>query len=279
MKLVLKSRSIFLPMILCVAGAAPLVMCAQNDGSDGPPKVLVIYREFTKPGKEGGAHHKTESAFISAMKANHGQLKLLALTSLSGANRTVFFTGYPTFAAWEAAEIGLRNNQPLMEAMDSANLADGDLLASRDESVWVRRDDLSLNSTKLMGARYMQISQYIIRPGHVKEWEDLVKMMMDGYKKGIPAARWTMWSQRYGNLGNAYLVTIPVKSGSEVDTMAGSSKAFSDAMGEDGMRKMEALQASCVESRQTNLFAIDPKMSIPRDEWVKAEPDFWNSKQ
>jgi hypothetical protein len=26
------------------------------------------------------------------------------------------------------------------------------------------------------------------------------------------------------------------------------------------------------------LFAFNPKMSYPRDEWVKADPDFWAQK-
>lgn len=279
MKLFLMSRSILLPVVLCAVSVAPMALGAQEEATDGPPKVLVIHREFTKPGKEGAQHQKTEGAFISAVKANHGELHYLALTSLSGVDRSLFLSGYPTFAAWEAAEVSVGKNTAMSSTMDAANSNDGDLLASTDKSVWIRRDDLSLNSTRLLGARYMQISQYTVRPGHTKEWEDLMKMVMGGYKKGVPAASWTMWSQRYGNLGNAYLVTTPVKSGEMLDMMAGSSKAFSDAMGEDGMKKMEALQASCVQSRQTNLFVIDPKMSIPRDEWVKAEPDFWNSKK
>ena len=229
MKIISMSRSIVLPMVLCVAGAAPAMLHAQNDGSDGPPKVLVIHREFTKPGKDGAAHQKTEGAFVSAVKANHGQLNYLALRSLSGADRALFFSGYPTLAAWEAAEVNVGKNAALASAMDQSNESDGDLLASTDKSVWVRRDDMSMNRTGLLGARYMQISQYTVRPGHVKEWEDAVKMVMDGYKKGVPDAHWTMWSQRYGNLGNAYLVTIPLKSGGEMDHMMGSSKGFMDA--------------------------------------------------
>jgi hypothetical protein len=41
------------------------------------------------------------------------------------------------------------------------------------------------------------------------------------------------------------------------------------------MKKLDELEAACVESRQTNLFVIDPKMSYPPEAWVKADPDFW----
>jgi len=49
-------------------------------------------------------------------------------------------------------------------------------------------------------------------------------------------------------------------------------------MGEAGMKKLEELEASCVESRQTNLFLLAPKMSYPPEPLVKADPDFWKPK-
>jgi hypothetical protein len=39
-----------------------------------------------------------------------------------------------------------------------------------------------------------------------------------------------------------------------------------------------ALESSCLESQQTNLFQISPKMSYPPESWVKAEPGFWKPK-
>ena len=45
-------------------------MAAAQDPSSGsmaPPKVLVLYREFLKPGKQGASHEKTESAFVQAV--------------------------------------------------------------------------------------------------------------------------------------------------------------------------------------------------------------------
>jgi len=36
--------------------------------------------------------------------------------------------------------------------------------------------------------------------------------------------------------------------------------------------------AACLEDEQSNLFAIDPKLSLPPAEWIAAEPDFWAPK-
>ena len=44
------------------------------------------------------------------------------------------------------------------------------------------------------------------------------------------------------------------------------------------MKKLHDLEASALEFTQTNLFQFAPKMSYPRDEWIKADPDFWKPK-
>jgi hypothetical protein len=95
----------------------------------------------------------------------------------------------------------------------------------------------------------------------------------------VPEASWSIFEQRYGPSGNAYIVVTPLKSLGEVDGMLGSGKAFADAMGESGMKKMGQLEASCVESWQMNLFAFSPRMSNPPEQWVKDEPDFWGTKK
>jgi len=279
MTLILKSRMIFLPLILCVVSVAPMVVRAQEDGTNGPPKVLVVIREMTKPGRGGMMHEKSEGAFAQTLKANHVAFHYFAMTSMSGPDRALFLAGYPSLAAWETANKAMYGNAATAGVLDRANVADGDLLAESSESVWLLRRDMSMNSHGLMGDRYMQISQYRVKPGHVAEWEKLVKMVKEGYAKGAPEAAWDMFEERYGANGNAYIVVTPLKALGEVDGMLGSGKAFADAMGQEGMKKMGELEAECVASWQMNLFSFNPRMSNPPESWVKAEPDFWKAKE
>jgi hypothetical protein len=278
MKIPLMSRLVLVPVVLCTMSVAPMVVRAQDDGTAGPPKVLVVIREMVKPGRNGMMHERTEGEFAQLLRENHVDFHYLALTSLSGPDRALFFSGYSSMAEWEAADKRMGMSSAAA-AMDRANVADGDLLSESGESVWLRKDDLSMNPHDLKGDRYMQISQYFVKPGHVAEWEELVKMVKEGYAKGVPEASWVMFEQRYGPSGNAYIVVTPLKSLAEVDGMLGSGKAFADAMGESGMKKMGQLEASCVESWQMNLFAFSPRMSNPPEQWVKDEPDFWAPKK
>ena len=45
-----------------------------------------------------------------------------------------------------------------------------------------------------------------------------------------------------------------------------------------GMKKLAELETQALESRQSNLFSFNPRMSYPPERWVKADPDFWKPK-
>jgi hypothetical protein len=279
MKLPFCCQSVALPLLLIgfVSGAI-LTGSAQDKSIISSPKVLVITREFTKPGKDGSPHQKTEGAFVHAMAQYKATDHYYAVTSLSGPSRALFLSSYPSFAALEAERKSVDSNAPLAAALDSANIADGDLLSSTESSMWVQREDLSLNPGFRVGSRIEEITQFRIKPGHFKEWEDLVKLVLEGYKKGIPDAHWGAYEEAYGSPGGGFLVIVTMKSAAEIDANFAAGKKFEEAMGEDGMKKMALLMASCVESEQTNLFRIDPKMSYPTDEMVQADPGFWKAK-
>jgi hypothetical protein len=259
----------------CLLAAVAPALQAQDNGVSGPPKILVVQREFTKPGKGGTLHERSEGAFVAASRTGKAPFHYLAMTSMSGPDRALFLSGYSSLAAWEAENKLVGGS--LAAALDRAMVSDGDLLASTDSSVWLRRDDLSLNNGGLDGARYMEISQYMVKPGHGHEWDELVKMYVAGYAK-VPGMHWTTFQQVYGVNSDAYIAVTPLKSLSEADAEWGSDKAFSDAVGEAGMKKIAALSASCLDSEQTNLFHFSPRMSIPPPEWIKAEPDYWAPK-
>lgn len=268
-----------LPLLGCVVGVAPLTMGAQEKGMAGPPPVLVIQREFTKPGKGGALHEKTESAYIAAAKAAKAPFRYLAVTSMSGESRALFLSGYPTLAAWEAENKAVDKIAGLDAALDHANVVDGDLLASTSASVWTYREELSLNPAGVMpGDRFMEIEQIGVKPGHQADFEELGKMFVEGYKK-IPGAHWAIYQQIYGTNANGFIVVTALKGLGEADAEWGAStKAFEAAMGPAGMKKLGELMAACVETDQTNLFGFSPKMSYPPDAWVTGEPEYWKPK-
>lgn len=245
-----------------------------------PPKVLTITREFVKPGKNGIAHDKTEGMFVSAMAAAKWPTHYLAMDSISGMPRSLFFTGYDSFEAWEKDVQGQQKNATLSAALDRANEADGALLDSTETSAFFYREDQSYNAAvDIAHMRYFEIEAFKVRPGHDKEWDDAVKLVTAAYAKAIPDAHWAIYQAVYGAAGGAqYIIITPMKSASEIDTAFANNPKFMSAMGTEGMKKLSELSASAIEESTTNLFAFSPKKSYVGEDWIKADPDFWKPK-
>jgi len=259
-----------------LAGWSELGIAQEKAGEMPPPKVLVIFREFLKPGRTGTTHEKTESAFVQAFRSAKWPTEYLAVDSLSGKPRSLFLTGYDSFAAWEKDAQAVQKNATLSAALDRAGLLDGDVQSDADASVLAYREDLSLRpAVDLPHMRYFEISLFVVKPGHDKDFENLAKMYVSAYEK-IQDVRWATFQLMYGQQsGTAYAVFSPLKSASEVDQEIVTGKQFEQSMGEDGMKKLSDLSAASIESSQTNLFIFNPRESYVSDKWVAADP-FWN---
>jgi hypothetical protein len=267
---------------LCLLFLGSSIASAQEAANPAmsPPKVLVVMREYIKPGKSGAIHEKSESAFIRAMTEAKWPTHYFAADSLSGPSRALFFVGYDSFEAWEKDNLATAKNATLSAGMDRASLADGELLSSYDSAVYTYREDMSLRASTVNVAqdRYFEITHFVVRPGHMHEWDELVKMYISGFEKSVPHAHWATFESMYGaNNGGVFLVFNPMKSLAEVDAGMGDGKQFMSGMSDSEKKKLAELAAACIESSQTNLFVFNPKMSYPSEEWIKTDP-FWKPK-
>ena len=267
-----------LAMSLGVSCSCIVAAQEKSAGSSSIPRVLQITREFTKPGKAGMMHDKAESAFVQAMSRAKSPTHYIGMTSLSGKPRALFLTQFESFDAWEKDNQAVEKNAALSAALDRASMADGELLDSIDQGVFVFNEELSLRPRPdLSQMRYLDISAYHVRPGHNKDWTEIVKMVKNAYEKAVPEAHWGVFAQFYGGEGGTYLVLTARKSLTEIDRSFLDTKQFRATMGEDGMKKLDELVAVSIESSLHNLFAFNPRMSYVADEWIKND-DFWKPK-
>jgi hypothetical protein len=264
--------------VLLVSGSSGTAIGQDKSSAMMPPKVLNITREYTKPGKNGTAHEKTESAFVQAMANAKWPTHYLAVESLSGRPRALFLTGYDSFEAWEKDAKATQMNKSLSAALDRAWAGDGELLSETDGGTFVFNEDQSLRAgVDIAHMRMFEITVYQVKHGHDKDWDAIVKMVKAAYDK-IPDAHWAMYDCVYGLPDSTHVIFNPLKSATEIDKEFAQGKQFEEAMGEDGMKKLAELSAAAVEASQTNLFLFNPRMSYVSDDWVKADPDFWKPK-
>jgi hypothetical protein len=267
--------------MLPLAAAFSPTLNAQNAPDDGPPNVLVIHREYLKPGKGGMLHDRSESAFVHAFADAKAPYHYFALDSLSGPSRSLFLFAYNSFDDWEKETNAIRSNPTLAAKVDQASMQDGDLLSGYDAGAMVLRPDLSLNKGSIDGARYFEITAFVVKPGHEHDFEELAKTYMETYRKIAPETHWDTFEVIYGNPvptaagGDVFLVFNLMKSLAETDKSIKNSDKFASELGAAGMQKVTELSAAAVESITTNLFAINPRISNPPNEWVKKDPGFW----
>lgn len=268
-----------LGLSLAVASSAAAVAQDQSMGSSTVPKVLVIQREFLKPGKTGAVHDKSESAFVQAFTRAKWPTHYWALNSLSGKSRALYLMGYDSFEAWEEDSKAIAKNATLSADLDRAILSDGELQDGFDQVVFTFDQDLSYKTPQdIAHARFVDLTIYKVRLGHVKEWRELVKQAIDATKSAGLSGHWSMFEIAFGGDSDEFVAISADKSLSEVDTGLKENKQFHDAFGEEGWKAFTDKFAATVESSHSELFSINPKQSYPFDSWVRADPEFWKPK-
>ena len=259
---------------LCVAVSTSCVAAAQDARSI--PKVLQITGEYTKPGKAHALHDKTEGAFVEAMSRANSPVHWIGMISLSGQKRALSFTWYDSFEAWEQSDAALGKKAALTAELSRDYIADGEMVYTEDQSVYVYQDEMSLRpAADLAPMRYMDIATYHVRPGHEREWIELVRMVRETYEKAVPEAQWSTYRQLYGGEGDTYLVLTARKSLAEIDrVLKDNNPRFAAALGEDGLKTFSDLTAASIASSEHQLFAFNPVTSYVPSEWIKSD-NFW----
>ena len=266
---------ILLGLSLAVAGST---LAASQDMMSGPPKVLEIQREFLKPGKAGMIHDKSESHFVQDFARAKWPTHYIALNSMSGRARALYLTGYPSFEAWDKDNKAMEANPALSAEIDRDAVNDGELQSDFDQTVFYYDEDMSYRpDADLAHDRYLEISVYKLKPGHQKDWEDAAKLVIAATKKAGTSAHWAMYEIAYGG-GDEYVIFSGDKSMSEIDTGYAEGKKFDDAMGDEGMKKLDDLVRASVDSAHSELFEINPRQSYAPEDWIKADPEFWKPK-
>jgi len=265
-------------LLFVLAVGTGIAVAQEKSGAMPPPKILVIGREYTKPGKAGAAHEKTESAFVQAMKKAKWPTHYLAVESLSGKSRALFLTGYDSFAEWEKDQAAGQKNTAFTADIARAWAGDGEMLSDTDGGIFQFNEEYSLRpNVDIAHCRYFEIGRFVLKPGHDGDWADIMKLVKAGYEK-IPNSHWAMYTEIYGATNSTYVYFTALKTGEEMDQDLAAGKEFEAALGADGLKRLGELSAAAIEESQTHLFAFSPKMSYPRDEWVKADPGFWAPK-
>jgi hypothetical protein len=237
-----------------------------------PPKVLRMFREDVKEGK-GGAHEKTEAAFMqTAAKVNY-PAHILGLTNISGTALAVFLEGHESFAS-------IADSQAVLDTPEFGKLdmADAEVRINQRSILAAYRPDLSYAADKidLPKMRYFSIETIRVRQGQGQKFPELVKLVVSAAEKSHnnqPVATYEVVS---GAPNGTFLVLEPMESLKSLDQGPQREQALVQAV-QNGAETMRELSET-IANEESILFAINPQMSYVPKEWVTASPDFWTPK-
>ena len=247
----------------------------------GPPKVLVIQREWTKPGKGGTIHEKSESNFVNAMTAAKWPTHYFAAQSLSGKSRVLFFVGYPSFEAWEKDNHAMEKNATLSAAWDHAEAVDGELLEDFQQDVFLFRPELSLHTgDTLCTTATLRYRHTMLKPGHragtSRSWRRCMSRVMARSRNTLTGLHSRATTDRTTVACTSRVSKMA--SLAENDKFMDDDKKFADAIGPEKMKKLRELRRLrlSIPSRPTCTNSTR-KMSYPDESWIQAD-SFWKAK-
>jgi hypothetical protein len=263
-----------------LAVAAPALRAQDQSASTmpTPPKVLVIVREDVKLSKEAD-HEKNEAAYAQALIAAKAPQRYLAVEAVTGPDVALFFNGYDSFAEADKGHAFIHDHPALRAEVDRINDKDTDYVTEAAVSLATYNEKWSYNPNVNVGEnRFFEIETIHLRVGHRKEFEDLVNVYKEAAAKAGIKDSYIFFEVQYGGPTDTVLVFTPKKSFADLDGEMATGEAFDAALGESGQKHLAQLADESIASDRIDLYAFSPEMSIPPDDWVKENPDYWKPK-
>lgn len=273
-----KISPLFLGLSLAVSGISMAAAQDQTSTTMKPPKYLQITVEYTKPGKGGLAHDKTEGAFVQAMAKAKFPINYFAFNSMSGKPRTIYISGFDSFS--ELAKANKVFETPgLAASSESLNVADGELLDDSKTIIFSHVADISLSpGPDLLHMRCLEAEIVHVRQGHGKEFHELAKMWVNLWQKAGTSAQWDAFETEYGQDGGYLIFLTAHKSLDDVDTGFADNDKVQGTLTDDEKKKMRELRAAAIDEDRTELYTVNAAQSYPPDSFLKADPGFWKPK-
>ncbi|HXB56984.1 MAG TPA: hypothetical protein VN461_19630 [Vicinamibacteria bacterium] len=277
------SRSLpLLGIMLCAAGAA-----AQE--ASGPPPVITISREEVKAGRMA-ANEKVAAGFAALANRTSAPSRWIGLVPLTGdENVSLFLSPYGSFAAFEATNnaweqaMGTASAKAEMEQLERQN---AEVQNSWRTMLARHRADLSYrprSAKEAAQSRYFSINSVRLKPGRAPDYSDYIKALNIAREKANVDVHTAVYQVVGGAPTGTFLTFTTYRSLKEVDDgfarADADQKAIEAALGGPTVvERRRQLISEIVAEGQVNLYAMNPRMSRPPEQFAAADPDFWTPK-
>ena len=238
-----------------------------------PPRVLAIFREDIKEGKDA-AHEQSESRFMRAAAAAKFPVNVLGLQSLTGSSQVWFLEPHDSFESIGKTRVAMQN--PELANLDTL---DGEFRSASRTWMAVFRPDLSFHAQQLVQTlpkmRYFNVIMMRTRSDREQDFAEVAKMAVAAAERSMddqPVATYQVVS---GAPNGSYILFEPAASLKALDEASERSRNLFQAMGDAGTKRFMKMAGEAIAQQEALLFAIDPRMSYPSREMIAGDPAFW----
>lgn len=245
---------------------------------------LDIYTVKVKPEKRA-EFDALAKRFVEANRKNKGDYWLAMETMYGEGNVVSFISVRPTYGDIDKAFVdfmqaiskafGPAGTQKLMNDFSAC-------LESSHGELRRRRPDLSSNAprdaagmAKFLGSsRFLRTIAVRVRPGHIANFEAMVKEVKAAREKAAPENVVLISQGVAGQEGTTFFVTTLQPSMAGFDRM----KTNDQILGAEGYQKFLKMNAEAVETTYTYINRYVSELSNAPPDIVAAAPDFWGPK-
>jgi hypothetical protein len=269
---------ILLGLSLAVSGSSLAAAQEPSAATASAPKYLQVTVEYTKPGKGGMAHDKTEGAFVQAMTRAKYPIHYVAFNSMSGKARAIYLAPFDSFDAMQKANKVFEDPASAKE-FERLNMDDGELLEETKQLIFSSVPELSYHSrADISHGHFLEARIISVRPGHGKEFADLVKMWIALADKAGSSDHWGAYRVEYGDQVGSYVFLTSDNSMADIDQSYAEESKFTAVLTDEDKAKMRELRTAAIAADRFELYSVNPAQSYPPEEFIKADPTFWKPK-
>jgi hypothetical protein len=264
-------------LVVVVCLAAPVAVHAQGDYLDVfivkvKPDKVADFTALTK--KWVDAHRRYNGGNWLALEVVYGEGNVYQFTSTSKDYAEIDKLNEAGMAAVTKA-FGKEGIQKMLQDFNNC------LVWSRSE-LRRRRWDLSSKApqdaeayAKLIGeSRLLRTTAVHIRPGHVPEFEALMKEVKEAAEKNADSQPVFISQVVEGTKGSTFYVSTLRSSMSGFD----HNPTLHEVLGDEGYKKFQQISADTVEIAESTLYRFNPELSNPPEAVAKVAMDFWHPK-
>ena len=257
-----------------------VLACAQEPPLTPAPRVLQIYRDSIRPGKQGPYTRIEMDAAAACARLNFPH-PYLTLASITGLSEVWFLNGYDSLTEMEQIGRAVAANGDLSGRLAQVTADKADLVNDPRNIFAYYRPDLS-GGRGLSAPRTHLFSVAIISvvPGKEGEFAEIRKILRGAHRSSNSPEIHSVYQVGSGMREPTFLVFSPATSLEDVENSNLLYRSrFEESLGDTNRKRLAELSASAIADTEVLLFSVSPPMSFPAKEWVDADPEFWKPPQ